>query len=92
MTDRSSWSAIPESIRSQIRAAIAATLPAPCRICGATIPAGGRFHVEHGRPCRDWPELVLDLDNLGPAHPACNLHKGDRELEVRPWLSGVSIG
>lgn len=53
------------------RAALAATLPAPCGYCGATIRPGERWDAAHRVDGR--PELGLVV-----AHPRCNQREGKR--------------
>ena len=55
---------------------IAATLPAPCTVCGRTVAEEMAWQVDHIVP------LSLGGDsssaNLGPAHRTCNARAGGR--------------
>lgn len=50
----------------------------PCGICKQPIdyalqhPHPGSFQADHIQPVRDRPEIFYRLDNLQPAHKACN--------------------
>ncbi|WP_354595561.1 HNH endonuclease signature motif containing protein [Frigoribacterium sp. PvP054] len=58
------------------RQRIAATLPAPCTICGRPVTQDMAWQVDHIQA------LSLggasDASNLGPAHRACNAKAGGR--------------
>ena len=68
------------------RAAIAATLPAPCPFCGRLVKLGQAWDVDHATP-----RIHGGTDtagNLRPAHAACNRAAGARlGRGLRRWPS-----
>lgn len=68
---RGNWTAADSK---KWRARIAASLPAPCSICGRDVEPGSLWDVDH-------LEGVLagnDPSNLGPAHRSCNRRQGGK--------------
>ncbi len=61
----------------QARAAIAAMLPAPCGLCGATVQPHHAWQVDHRIPLALGGEPYA-LDNIRPAHARCNSRAGAR--------------
>lgn len=47
-----------------------------CGICGEPIGKGEPMHIDHVLPVAKGGRTILE--NLQPAHPACNLRKGAR--------------
>ena len=45
-----------------------------CTICGRAIPRDSDWHEEHAVPIAAGG--ANDYNNVGPAHPTCNLEKG----------------
>lgn len=72
----------------RLRAAVGATLPRPCTRCGVTIRPGDPWHLDH---------VVARVDggtddNVGPAHPVCNMRAGQtasRRLRPVPYRSDL---
>jgi hypothetical protein len=80
----SSWSAVPARTRARIRAAIAATLPAPCPRCGLPVHPDA-FDVDHLDPCLTNPEAIMDVTRMAAAHPGCNRAAGARPITTTGW-------
>lgn len=59
-----------------------------CMYCGNICDPASRehSHVDHLKPRSKYPELALNLDNLGPACSHCNPAKGDRI-----WRGGFTV-
>lgn len=82
----SSWSHVPARTRARIRAALAATLPAPCPRCGLPVYPD-RFDVDHIDPCVLYPDAVLDTSRMAAAHPGCNRAAGAGPLRARGFTA-----
>lgn len=60
------------------RAALAATLPAPCSKCGRLVYPEQRWDLDHLIPRSVRPDLAWDPANHAPSHARCNRRAGQR--------------
>lgn len=57
------------------RAYVAATLPAPCSVCGDQVQPWEPWQLDHVVPLARGGH-PLALDNIAPSHKRCNASKG----------------
>lgn len=69
------WGVTPALWRAT-RRLFAATLPAPCTVCGDLVQPWADWHLDHRVPVSRGG-AVIDPANLGPAHARCNRRKGN---------------
>jgi uncharacterized protein (TIGR02646 family) len=69
-----------------IRKGLVAETHGRCAYCDATIAHIATGHIEHYRPRKDYPHLVVDWSNLTIACPSCNGQKSDKFSESLPFV------
>lgn len=74
----------------EIRAALTAETKGRCAYCDASIANVATAHIEHYRPRKKYPELVVEWANLTIACPRCNSKKGDSFSEDIPFVNPFS--
>lgn len=74
--------------KTYIREALLKMSLSKCCYCEASIGPGCKeMHVEHYHPKKEYPDEVVDWENLLPSCPHCNKSKGEHDTYKEPIIN-----